>query len=288
MAITASDVVSDDDVRAIVEKIRNQYYQARRVFREHDATDINSNSFDFPVSNSDIDGEAVEIPEGADYPRAEKDYSEVSAAYTKYGVEVAISDEAVSDGYIDVEMDVEEDMVRTEEKRMDTVAFGVLSGNTNSAGPIDANSNSNNTIEYADIVTARQQAFVDELSLDDTVLVASGMNMSDFLNMDEFTQASELGDQVITQGVLPGGNLVGTQALLGVVGDVPVYLSNSGAFSQGQAFMVDMSNFGWESTRWDTEVDQYREESNDQDVWKIRGRWDWVATQPSANIEINT
>ncbi|QLH77458.1 hypothetical protein HZS55_09185 [Halosimplex rubrum] len=288
MGITASDVVSDDDVRAIVEEIRNQYYQARRPFREHDATDINSNSFDFPVSNSDIDGEAVEIPEGADYPRAEKDYSEVSAAYTKYGVEVTISDEAVDDGYIDVEMDAEEDMVRAEEKRMDTVAFGVLSGNTNSAGPIDANSNSNNTIEYADIVQARQQAFTDELSLSDTVLVAAGQNMADFLNMDEFTQASELGDQVITQGVLPGGNLVGTEALLGVVGDVPVYLSNSGSFSQGQAFMVDTSNFGWESVRWDTEIDQYREDSNDQDVWKIRGRWDWVATQPSANIEINT
>lgn len=286
--VRASDVVSDDDVRAIVEKIRNQHYQARRAFRDHNATDINSNSFEFPVSDNDLDGEVVEVEEGSNYPRANKSWSEVSAAYTKYGVEIPISDEAVDDGYIDVEMDVNEDMIRAEEKRMDTVAFGVLSGNTNSAGPIDANSNSNDTIEYADIVAARQQAFVDELNLDSLAIVSSGMDMEDYLTMSEFTQASELGDFVIESGVLPEGNLMGNQAFLGMAGDVPVYLSNSGSFTSGQAFMVDTSNFGWESTRWTTEVSNYYEDKNDQTVYKIRGRHDWVATQPSANIEINT
>lgn len=288
MGITASDVVSDDDVRAIVEKIRNQYLQARTAFRSHDGTDLNSNSYEFPISDNDLDGEAVEVPEGADYPRAEKSSSTVQAAYTKYGVEVPITDEAVDDGVIDVEMDVNEDMIRAEERRMETVAFGVLSSNTNSAGPIDANSNNNDTIEYADVIEARQQAFTDELNLSDLRLLASGQNMGDFLNMQEFTQASELGDQTITQGILPGGDLVGQQAFLGVLGDVPVYLSNTGAFSKGQAFLVDTGQFGWESRRWDTEVSSYREESNDQTVWKIRGRWDWVATKPTANVEINT
>jgi hypothetical protein len=286
--VRASDVVSDDDVFSIVDKIRNQKYQARRAFRDHDATNLDSNSFDFPVSDNDLDGEAVEIGENSDYPRANLTWSEVSAAYTKYGLEIAISDEAVSDSAIDVVMNAQEDLIRAEESRVDSVAFGVLSGNTNSAGPVDANSNDNNTIEYADVVTARQQAFVDELDLGSLELYASGQDMSDFLNMDEFTQASELGDQVITQGVLPGGNMMGQQAFIGTVGDVPVYLSNSGAFSSGQAFLVDTSNFGWESTRWDQEVRQYRDEEQDADVWKIRGRWDWVATQPSANIEINT
>jgi hypothetical protein len=286
--VRAIDVVSDDDVRAIVEKIRNQYYQARRAFRAHDATDINSNSFNFPVSDSDLDGEVVEIEEESDYPRANKSWSEISAAYTKYGVEVTISDEAVDDSYVDVEMDVNEDLIRAQEKRMDSIAFGVLSGNTNSAGPIDAGNASADVIEYDDLVQARQQAFTDELSLADLELYASGEDMSDFLSMDEFTQASELGDQVIEQGILPGGNMPGRQAFLGVAGDIPVYLSNSGSFSAGQAYLVDTSNFGWESTRWDTEVSSRYDDDHDTTVWKIRGRWDWVATQPSANIEINT
>lgn len=288
MGITASDVVSDDDVRAIVEKIRNEYYQARRAFRGHDATDINSNSFDFPVSESDFDGEAVEIPEGAEYPRASKSYGEVSAAYSKYGFEVPITDEAVDDGYVDVEMDVNEDMVRSEEKRMDTIAFNVLSNNTNSTvGPIDANSNNNDTIEEADINLARQKALEEELSLSNLELYADASDMTDFLNMNGFTQASELGDFVTRRGILPEGDLA-NQAFLGVVSDIPVYLSNTGDFNNGEAFLVDRSNFGWESMRWDTDVDSYREESNDQDVFKIRGRWDWVATKPEANIEINT
>lgn len=283
--VRASDVVSDDDVRAVVDKIRNQKYQARRAFRRHDATDLDSNSFNFPVSDNDLDGEAVEIGEGSDYPRGNLTWSNVQAAYTKYGLEIPISDESVDDSAIDVVMNAREDEIRAEENRMDTIAFGVLSGNTNSSGPIDVNSNT--TIEWDDIVAAREQLFVDEADMGSLILVASGLDMSDFLTMTEFTQASEMGDMVIETGVLPRGDMVGADAFIGVAGDVPVYLSNSGAFTEGQAFMVDTSNFGWESVRWETEVSSYREEEKDQDVWKIRGRWDWVATNSAANIEIN-
>jgi hypothetical protein len=286
--VRATDVVSDTDVRTIVEKIRNNYYQARRAFRDHDATNIDSNSFDFPVSDNDLDGEVVEIGENSNYPRSNLSWSEVSAAYTKYGVELTISDEAVDDGYIDVAMEAQDDMVRAEERRMEAVAYGVLDGNTNSTvGDIDANSNNNDTMEEADIEKARQEYFNAELDLNDAILLASGDNMSDFLNMSGFTQASELGDFVMRRGILPEGDLA-NQAFLGVVHDIPVYLSNTGAFTEGDAFLVDTGAFGWESTRWDTEVTSYYEDDQDQTVYKIRGRADWVATQPDANIKIST
>jgi hypothetical protein len=286
--VRASDVVSDDDVRAIVEKIRNNYYQARRAFRDHDATDIDSNSFDFPVSDNDLDGEVVEVGENSDYPRANLSWSEVSAAYTKYGVELAISDEAVADSYIDVAMQAQEDMIRAEERRMETVAYGVLDGNTNSSvGDIDANSNNNDTMEEVDIESAREEYFNAELDFNEAILLAAGDNMSDFLNMDGFTQASELGDFVTRRGILPEGDL-DNQALLGVVHDIPVYLSNTGAFTEGDAFLVDTSAFGWESTRWDTEVSNRYDEDKDSTIYKIRARMDWVATQPEANIKIST
>lgn len=285
--VRASDVVSDDDVRAIVEKIRNQYLQCRRAFRGHDATDLDSNSFEFPVSDNDLDGEVVEVPEGSDYPRATKSQSTVSAAYTKYGVEVPITDEAVADSAVDVEMDVNEDIIRAEERRVESIAYAVLDGNTNSGGAIDHGDATAGVIEYGDITDARERAFSYELSLQDLVLIGSGNDMSAYLNMSEFTQASELGDFVVEQGILPQGDLF-NQAFLGVAGDVPVYLENVGNIPSGEAFLVDTSNFGWESTRWDTEVSSYREEEKDQDVWKIRGRWDWVATQPDANVKIET
>lgn len=288
MALTASDVISDDDVRAIVEKIRGKKYQARRAFRDYDATNNDSNSVEFPVSSADFDGDVAEVPSGSEYPRSTKDYDTVSAAHTKYGLEIAIPDEDVEDSVVDIVMDHEEDLIRAEETRVDAVAYNVLSSNVNSAGAIDAGNASAGVFEYEDITQARQQAFVDELNLGELVLIAGGQSMNDFLNMDKFTQASELGDQVVEQGVLPGGNLVGEEAFIGVAGDVPIYLSNTGDFAQGEGYLVDTSNFGWESTRRAMDVTQYREESNEQDVWQIDTRVDFVATQPSANIEIDT
>lgn len=283
MAKTASDVISDHDVRAVVDQIRNQKYQNRMAFRGYDATDNDSNRVSFPVDNGDFDGEAVEIPEGSEYPRANKEYDEVDAVHTKYGFEIAIPDEKVEDNVIDIVMDQEEDMVRAEEKRIDAIAYNVLSSNASSPGIGD----SNGDIVYSDVQEARQQAFVNELDMGSLMLLTGGQNMTDFTNMDEFTQASELGDQVIQQGVLPGGDLVGEQALLGVVSDVPVYLSNTGSYGDGEAYLVDSDNFGWESTRRGMDVTQYREEDKEQDVWQIDGRWDWVATNTEAAIEID-
>lgn len=285
--VRASDVVSDDDVRAIVEKIRNQYLQCRRAFRNHDGTDLDSNSFSFPVSDNDLDGEAVEVDEGSDYPRTSKSQSKVQAAYTKYGVEITITDEAVDDSAVDVEMDAETDLVRAEERRMESIAYSVLDGNTNSGGTIDHGDAAGGVVEYGDITDARERAFSYELSLGDVLLIGSGNDMSTFLNMDKFTQASELGDFVVEQGRFPEGDIT-SDAFLGMAGDVPIYLENVGNIPSGEAFLVDTSNFGWESARWDTEVRQYREEEKDQDVWKIRGRWDWVSTQPDANVKIDT
>jgi len=205
MAQTASDVISEDDVRAVVDKIRNQKYQNRMAFREYDATDNDSNKVSFPVSDENFDGEVAEVPPGAEYPRSSKDYDEVDAVHTKYGFEVAIEDEKVQDNVIDIVLDQEEDMIRAEESRVDAVAFNVLSSNAVTPGIGDGDG----TIVYSDVQQARQQAFLNELNMGSLMLLTGGQNMTDFTNMDEFTQASELGDQVIEQGVLPGGDLVG-------------------------------------------------------------------------------
>lgn len=284
MAVTASDIVSDTDVRAIVDKIRNAQYQSRRAFRRFEGQDLNSNSFEFPIADNDLDGEVQEIQPGGDYPRGKVSRSGVTATASKYGVEIAIPDEAVDDSAIDVELEQQEDMIRAEERETDTQAFTALSGNTNTT---TISNSSADDINYVDVVGGREQAFVDELNMGEIMLLAAGENMSDFVNMTEFTQASELGDMVIETGVLPGGNATLAEGFLGVVNDIPVFLENAGNFTEGQAFLVDTSSFGWEFVRWDQDVEQYREDSNDQDVWKINGRWDWVATNSTANIEID-
>jgi hypothetical protein len=283
MAQTASDIISDDDVRSIVEKIRNKKYQNRRAFRDYDATNNDSNSVDFPVSDSDFDGDVAEVPPGSEYPRATKDYSTVSAAHTKYGFEIAIPDEDVEDNVIDLVMDHEEDMVRAEETRMDALAYNILSNNTGTS----AGTGTTGTWEYGDFTAAYQTAFQNELDMGELEVYVGAQAVDSILNIDEFTPASELGDQVIEQGVLPGGNMVGQQAFLGTVVNMPVYVSNTGDYGSHEGYLVDTSNYGWESTRRGLDVTQYREEDKEQDVWQIDTRVDFVATQTSAAIEID-
>jgi len=287
MALKSSDVVQDDDVRSIVEKIRNQYLQVRRAFRDHDGTNLDSNSFEFPVSDASFDGEAVEVGEGEDFPRTDKSHSTVQAAYKKYGVELTVTDEAVEDSAVDVELDGEEDLVRAEERRAETTAFNVLDANTNSAGPIDNGAAAAGDIEQADFEDAKEQALADELSMGDLVAIGSAQDYGRYVNFDGFTRASELGDQVAQTGVLGDGADL-SEGFMGTVLDMPVYLENVGNISTGDAYVVDTSNFGWQSTRRDISVDSYREEQKEQTVFQIDGRWDWVATQSTANIKIDS
>ena len=288
MAQKASDIISDDDVRSIVEKIRNKKYQSRTAFKDYDATNNDSNSVEFPISDGDFDGGVAEVPPGSEFPRATKDYDTVQVAHTKYGLEIVIPNEDVEDNVIGITMDQEEDLVRAEETRVDGIAYNILSNNTNSAGPIDAGNETAGVFEYEDITLARQRAFQDELDMGELRLLTGGQNMNALLNMDKFTQASELGDSVVEMGILPGGNLVGQQAFLGVAGDVPVFLDNTGNYSEGEAYLVDPTNFGWESTRRALDVSSYYDESIESTVWQIDERVGFAATQPSANIAIDT
>lgn len=281
--VTASDIVTDDDIRAIAEKVRNKYYIFRRAYRDDDATDINSNSREFPISEFEFEDEFVEVPEGEDYPRVTKDLDTVPAAYTKYGLEVPITDEAVSDSLIDIEMDVNEDLLEAEEQRLDAISFGVLDDNYGNVG--EEIGDNDGTIERSDVLEARQELFLNDGDLSNIEMYASGQNMTNLLDLDDFTQASELGDQVIRSGILPEGNIENSP-FIGVLSDVPVYLENVGLLDEGEAFVVDTANYGWESTRWNTDVSSYREESNDQDVWKIRDRLAWVSTRADAAVKI--
>jgi len=285
---STTDIIQNDDVRGMAEMVRNKKYQFRRAFRRHDATNLNSNSFTFPQMDIDLTAEEVaEIPEGSTYPRADFDYETAKAVYSKYGVEITISDEAVEDSYLDVEMDGNRQLTEAEEERMDKIAFEVLNNNLNSNGPIDASGDSAGTLEYADFVDARTTLFDAGANLSDLFAVVNADGMGDLLKMSEFTQASELGDNVITSGLLPGGNV--GEGLVGTVGDIPVYASNvGGTLSAGQAIVVDESQYGWESERQAFDVEDYREESNDQTVFQLSGRYDWVPTNSEVAIKIDS
>jgi hypothetical protein len=268
MTVTATDVVSDDDVRAILEERTQEMYQFRRAYRDHDATDLDSGSFEFPEPTDRLRGEMDSVGEEANYPRSGVNYQGVQAQYTKDGFEVAVSDEAVSDAAFDVIADVIEEMGTAAEKRLDSLAFDGVNNNTNSTTV----GTDGNDLNYAAVVNAYTTLVDSEYSPAEFIGLVDTDGWGDLATDTQFTQATAQGEATIREGTLDSS--------LGV----PLYITNTGDLSDDEMHMVDESMFGYESTRWEQEVINYREESEDQDVYKIRHRKDFVVIDESANV----
>jgi hypothetical protein len=268
MSITATDVVSDDDVRAILEERTQEMYQFRRAYRDHDATGIDSGSFEFPESTDRLRGEMDEVGEESNYPRSGLNYQGVTAEYVKDGFEVAVSDEAVDDSAFDVVMDTMEEMGVAAESRLDGLAFTGLDNNQN-ATTIGTDGTD---LNYDAIVGGYTELVEDEYRPAQFEVYASADGWGDLATDDQFTQATAQGEATIRDGTLDSS--------LGV----PIYITNTGDLGDDEAFIVDTSKFGYESTRWEQEVTNYREESEDQDVFKIRHRKDFVVMDGDANV----
>ena len=282
MATTASDIVSQEAVRSVLEEQLTKTYQFRRAFQNHDATNINDDQFSFPDRTVELDSDdVVEVEELADYPRSGTDYGKDTVVYDKRGFEVVLSDEAVSDSKIDVEMDTQAQQMNSWQGSQDHLAYNILNNNQNSAGPVG---NNDGSITYQNIADARSTLWDAEYDIGEMTLFVEGGGWTDISTMDEFTPASELGDYVVQNAVLPDGNL--GQAFIGTVAGIPTFATNTADLGDREAFLVDTSRFGYESTRWEQEIIQYREEDKDADVWKIRGRNGFIATDPGANLKI--
>jgi len=286
---TATDIIEGDDVELMVEEVRPRSYIFRRAFRNHDATNANSDSITFDELDLDIDPEEIaEVPEDSSLPRASFDQGQFTAAYTDYGFEVPISDKAVADSKLDIRANAIEQMAEAEERRMDAIAGTVLYNNVNST-TIDASGDAGGTLEYMDFVKARESALDAGYNVGRLEAYAPATAMSDFLQMEDFNRASELGDWVTENANLPSGNLEQSQAFLGTCADIPVYLSNvSNDMGDGEALVVDTSVYGYESVRESFSVDSYREEQERRDVLRAFGRYDWVSTEADGAYHIDS
>jgi len=275
MAITATDVVSNDDVRAVLEERTAEMYQFRRAYRDHDATGLNSGQFDFPQADDSVRDAMDEVAEESDYPRAELNYSTVTANYVKDGFEIAISDEAIDDSVFDVVMDITEEMAVGAESLLDGRAWSLMDpndgNNLNSAGPIGTDGTDMN---YAAVVDAYTTLIEDEFRPTDFELFLSADAFGDLAQDDNFTHATDQGDQVVRQGTLQVGF------------GVPLVPTNTGDLDDDEGVMVDTGLYGYESTRWNREVTNYRDEGADRDIFKIRHRKDFVALQSAGAVYI--
>ena len=235
---------------------------------------------EFDELDLDLEPEEIfEVPEDASLPRASFDQSQTVATYTDYGFEVPVSDKAIEDSKLPLRAQAMEQMAEAEERRLDAIAGVTLANNVNEE-TIDFSNDSSGTMEYMDFVEVVETALDHGYNLSRLECYAPATAYSDFMQMEEFRQASELGDWVTQNANLPDGNLEQPQAFLGTCAEIPVYLSNvaNSLNSQGQALVADTSIYGFESVRDPFDVTIYREEKERRDVYQVYGRYSWVAT----------
>jgi hypothetical protein len=265
-----SDVVTDDTVMAMVQQETEATYGARQAFRSHDGQNAGPD-FTFPTTEEDFDGAMTEIPPGSEYPRFEKEYGDERAVYTRYGFEFAIHDDAIDDAVIDVRLDQMQDAIREETRRLDAIAYGVLSANTNDS--ITNPANVNDRLSFNDVVDSR--AAMKDAEFDPDLLLVEPLGAADILKDDVFKlRDTPVGDRAITDG------------FIGAVAGLDIFEMTAGNLGAHNGIMVDTSKYGYESTKDNSGVDSYREESRDQMVWKISDRLDWVSTNSDAALLI--
>jgi len=276
MATTSSDVISQEAVRAEVEQIARDNRQFRRAFRKLDNTDIDSASLEVPVQQNDANTAGV-VDEGSTFPSDGQSVEKVTISHDKYGVEVPITYEALQDSMLDVISFQAEDKAEDLADALNQAAYDVVSdydsGNSVYTNLQDSPiGDDGGTMDYASVVDA--MTALESEGHDPDTLIVSAESKGDLLKSNEFTRASELGDEVVETGAL------------GEIAGVTVYVSDSGDLGAGEGMMFDSDSYGFESIREDIVSTEYEEESENKRVIQIRTRRGWEAVRPSAGVKI--
>jgi hypothetical protein len=274
MPIETSDVpVQPETILREVQERTQPTYQFQEAFRNYDATDQDAEELKFPVPDDDLEGHVVEIGEGSDFPRSELNYSEVSAVRQKYGFEVVITDEAVRFGRVDIEMESQEEMARAAMKNLDVRAFNLLDSNNNGTTV----GNDGEDLDFEAVVEAYEVLNAGEYDPSQSALFVGTDGLRDLSLDDSFNRATDLGDALVSD---QGPEVVGE------IYNTPVLRTNTGDFGDDEAFMVDMSKYGYLAEWEPMSTNTYREDSNQQTVYQISGHNGFAVTDSDAAVKI--
>jgi hypothetical protein len=272
MVTETSDVpIQEETVLREVEERTRPDYQFRRAFRDYDASDRDAETLQFPVPEDDLEGHVVEIGEGSDYPRAELNYGEAGADRAKYGFEMTITDETIRFGRVDIEAETQAEMARANMKNIDTRAYDFLANNNNDVTV----GNDGEDLDFEAVVEAYQTLYADEYEPSNFEMYVGPDGARDLSLDDSFNRATEEGDMLTRdEGVTNLGTIYG----------VPVYLTNTGDLGDDEAILVDTEKYGHYVEWVSMEVESYREDSNDQWVYKIRKHDGFAVTDAQAAV----
>ena len=279
MTVTTEDVVSKDSIARIVEQATQATLGFRRAFRGYPLPSAQGPEISIPTAPKEVfnTDDYVEIPETAEYPRADpEEFGSVSATIAKRGFEVPVSDEAAARGRLQAQLDIAENMAETEQRALDAIAGSLLMSSVATSGA----GNDDDVLAWEEIVTARQQLRADDYNPD--LLLMEPLGMGDLLKSDRFSNRSVLmSDEAIRNGETPDP----------IAGMSPYELTTPGIDAHS-AVLVDTSKFAYEVTEpiggdGEGDVSTHRNEENDETVYKTRSFKGWTITDANAATIVN-
>lgn len=263
-------------LRDRVEEIVQENLRYRQAFRDYDATDINSNTVNFPVPDDTIGNPQV-VSEGAEFPREQETYSKQTLEFEKFGFEVALTHEAQEDSMIDVVRDQVDRQARQMAEEMNQQAFDVITGNY---GSIEGDSDG--VFTYDDVLAGRKALMQSNFSPD--LLIADIDASHDLMSDANFLEASEMQGEMRRSGQV--GRIAGFDVVEADDGNNIVSGAGGSNSDNPGAVLVDTDYYGYEGTREPVSTEEYREDRTQTDVYRIYNRMGWLAIEPNAAVVI--
>jgi len=265
-------------LRDRVEEIVQENLRYREVFRNYDATGINSDVVQMPVPEDNI-GTPDVVSEGAEFPRDAENYRQEVLRFQKYGFEVALTMEAVEDQQVDLVQDQVDRQARQMRELLNREAFNEAV--TAIGGTTSASSGADGTMEYTDILAGRQTLM--ERNYDPDLLIVDTEGVHDLLDQGNFLEASDEQSMLRRSGDL--GQVAGLQVMEDDSG-LDLAGSAGGDSSNPGALMVDTDYFGYEGERTPITTEEYEERESQTDVYRIFTRMGWLSVQSDAGVVI--
>lgn len=270
--VLSDEVITEEFVLDTVDQVVQEQKVFREAFRQIDSTDANSGEVQVPQVG-DQSTAAGTVSEGDSIPSAvsdEEDLSKITINHSKYATAVTVTREAVEDSMLDVVEVHAEDRAEDMASAFNDAAYAELNSNLNADSPIGDDADGN--ITYDNVVDARTALRTDDYGPD--VMFVSADSEGDLLKLSEFVRATELGDEVVSE------------ARIGRVLGMDVFVDTSGNLGAGEAILVDSDKYGFESERREMDSRMYEQEEQEQQVVQITARMGWKVAQAGAAIKI--
>lgn len=263
MALTTSDVITQDFVRETVTEVVQEDLIYRRAFREIDASNIQSNSYTFYIEADDM-GRPKIIGEGEEFPRNQSSVEEQTVQFDKFAGSVSLTMEAMEDGLIDMKAREIEDLARSMSEELNQQAYDELVNSARTADNAGATvGDGDGTLTFSDIVAGMRA--VRENNYTPDLLVVDLDGFTDLMTDENFNRATSSGDEVVRSGQI------------GTIAGMPVVVDPSQDIAGGSgAFVVDSTRFGYELTRTPVSTNEYEEPERQADVVQVFCRKAWT------------